>query len=53
VAVKLEPQIKPAQQFHFWPDASIFQVTVYNKEILEGRLRELAYLNKKDQYYPK
>ncbi|TAE63088.1 MAG: DNA topoisomerase IV subunit B, partial [Bacteroidetes bacterium] len=26
---------------HFWPDASIFQVTTYNKEILEGRLREL------------
>ncbi|TAE13844.1 MAG: DNA topoisomerase (ATP-hydrolyzing) subunit B [Bacteroidetes bacterium] len=32
---------------HFWPDASIFQVTTYNKEILEGRLRELAYLNRK------
>ncbi|MGN6492093.1 MAG: DNA topoisomerase (ATP-hydrolyzing) subunit B [Agriterribacter sp.] len=31
---------------HFWPDASIFSVTVYNKEILEGRLRELAFLNK-------
>lgn len=31
---------------HFWPDDSIFTVTVYNKEILEGRLRELAYLNK-------
>ncbi len=32
---------------HFWPDASIFSVTVYNKDILEGRLRELAYLNRK------
>ncbi|BAV09054.1 DNA gyrase subunit B [Filimonas lacunae] len=32
---------------HFWPDASIFTVTVYNKEILEGRLRELAYLNRR------
>jgi DNA gyrase subunit B len=32
---------------HFWPDASIFTSTVYNKEILEGRLRELAYLNRK------
>ena len=31
----------------FWPDASIFTTTVYNKEILEGRLRELAYLNRK------
>ena len=32
---------------HFWPDASIFSSTVYNKDILEGRLRELAYLNRK------
>ena len=32
---------------HFWPDASIFQNTVYIKDILEGRLRELAYLNKR------
>jgi len=31
---------------HFWPDASIFTTTVYNKEILEGRLRELAFLNR-------
>jgi DNA gyrase subunit B len=31
---------------HFWPDASIFTVTVFKKDILEGRLRELAYLNK-------
>ncbi|MBS1749655.1 MAG: DNA topoisomerase (ATP-hydrolyzing) subunit B [Bacteroidetes bacterium] len=31
---------------HFWPDSSIFIVTVYNKDILEARLRELAYLNK-------
>lgn len=30
----------------FWPDASIFIVTEYNKDILEGRLRELSYLNK-------
>src|SRR3977135_3381114 len=28
----------------FWPDASIFITTVYNKEILESRLRELSYL---------
>lgn len=31
----------------FWPDGSIFTTTIYNKEILEGRLRELAYLNRK------
>jgi DNA gyrase subunit B len=31
---------------HFWPDDSIFITTIYNKEILEGRLRELAYLNR-------
>jgi DNA gyrase subunit B len=30
----------------FWPDGSIFTTTIYNKEILEGRLRELAFLNK-------
>lgn len=32
---------------HFWPDGSIFQATVYNKDILEGRLRELSFLNKR------
>jgi DNA gyrase subunit B len=32
---------------HFWPDTTIFQVSVYNREILEGRLRELAFLNRK------
>src|SRR6218665_3665940 len=32
---------------HFKPDASIFKDTVYQKEILEGRLRELSYLNRK------
>ena len=31
---------------HFWPDETIFITTDYNKEILEGRLRELAYLNR-------
>jgi DNA gyrase subunit B len=31
---------------HFWPDDTIFAATVYNKEILEGRLRELAFLNR-------
>jgi DNA gyrase subunit B len=32
---------------HFLPDPSIFIVSVYNREILEGRLRELSFLNKK------
>lgn len=30
----------------FWPDETIFQTTTYKREILEGRLRELAYLNR-------
>src|SRR5476649_2415221 len=32
---------------HFWPDTTIFQETVYKREILEGRLRELSYLNRR------
>src|SRR3954468_24108885 len=31
----------------FWPDLTIFSSGVYNREILEGRLRELAFLNRK------
>ncbi|GAB3425129.1 DNA topoisomerase (ATP-hydrolyzing) subunit B [Niabella aquatica] len=31
---------------HFWPDDSIFITTEYKFDILEGRLRELSYLNK-------
>ncbi len=31
---------------HFMPDNTIFQASVYNREILAGRLRELSYLNK-------
>jgi DNA gyrase subunit B len=31
---------------HFKPDSSIFIVTVFDPEILVGRLRELAFLNK-------
>jgi len=37
---------KTGTTVHFWPDATIFTSTVYNKDILEGRLRELAYLNR-------
>ena len=31
---------------HFWPDTTIFTVIVFKKDILEARLRELAYLNR-------
>jgi len=31
---------------HFKPDATIFKDTVYNRDILASRLRELSYLNK-------
>ena len=40
---------KTGTYVRFWPDLSIFQVSIYNKDILEGRLRELSYLNKKIQ----
>jgi DNA gyrase subunit B len=38
---------KTGTRVHFWPDLSIFQVSEYSKDILEGRLRELSYLNKR------
>lgn len=38
---------KTGTTVHFWPDLTIFQTGIYNKEILEGRLRELAFLNKR------
>jgi DNA gyrase subunit B len=38
---------KTGTKVHFWPDPAIFTSLVYNKEILEGRLRELSYLNKR------
>jgi DNA gyrase subunit B len=38
---------KTGTRVQFWPDPTIFTASiVYNKEILEGRLRELSYLNK-------
>ena len=37
---------KTGTTIHFWPDDSIFITLVYIKDILEGRLRELSFLNK-------
>jgi DNA gyrase subunit B len=37
---------KTGTHVHFWPDTSIFIVSEYNRDILEGRLRELSYLNR-------
>ncbi|MGH2648838.1 MAG: DNA topoisomerase (ATP-hydrolyzing) subunit B, partial [Ginsengibacter sp.] len=34
-------------EIQFWPDTSIFIVSNYNREILESRLKELSFLNKK------
>ncbi len=38
---------KTGTYVHFWPDMTIFQESVYKRDILEGRLRELAYLNRR------
>ncbi len=38
---------KTGTTVHFWPDTTIFQEKIYKREILEGRLRELSYLNKR------
>jgi DNA gyrase subunit B len=38
---------KTGTRVQFWPDGSIFTTTLYVKEILEGRLKELAFLNRK------
>jgi DNA gyrase subunit B len=38
---------KHGTKVQFWPDLTIFTESVYKREILEGRLRELCYLNKK------
>src|SRR5579863_522078 len=37
---------KTGTTVHFWPDASIFIESVYKRDILESRLRELSFLNK-------
>ncbi len=38
---------KHGTKVQFWPDLTIFTSGVYNRDILEGRLRELAFLNRK------
>ncbi len=38
---------KTGTNVHFWPDLTIFQESVFKREILESRLRELAFLNRK------
>ncbi len=37
---------KTGTKVHFWPDSSIFITTLYNRDMLESRLRELSFLNK-------
>ncbi len=37
---------KTGTLIHFWPDSNIFITLIYNREILEGRLRELSFLNR-------
>ncbi len=38
---------KTGTTVRFWPDTTIFTTSVYNSDILESRLRELSYLNRK------
>lgn len=37
---------KTGTRVHFLPDTSIFTESVYNRDILAGRLRELSFLNR-------
>jgi DNA gyrase subunit B len=43
---KMGPSKRRGTKVHFLPDRSIFTVTEYNYDILAGRLRQLAFLNK-------
>lgn len=38
---------KTGTYVHFWPDYTIFQESIYHRDILEGRLRELCFLNRR------
>jgi len=42
---KGEKTTKRGTRLHFWPDAEIFDETLYNFDTLARRLRELAFLN--------
>jgi DNA gyrase subunit B len=43
---KMGPSKRKGTKVHFLPDRSIFTVVEYNYDILSGRLRQLAFLNK-------
>jgi DNA gyrase subunit B len=43
---RMGPSKRRGTRIHFLPDRSIFTVTDYNFDILAGRLRQLAFLNK-------
>ncbi len=43
---KMGPSKRRGTKVHFLPDKSIFTVTEYNFDILQSRLRQLAFLNK-------
>jgi DNA gyrase subunit B len=42
---ELAPEEETGTTVRFWPDPSIFETTTVTFETLEGRLRELAFLN--------
>lgn len=43
---KMGPSKRRGTKVHFLPDKSIFTVSEYNYDILQSRLRQLAFLNK-------
>lgn len=43
---EIGPSNKTGTTTRFWPDDTIFTTVSFKKDILEGRLRELAFLNK-------